>query len=350
LRQIRGALEDVNGMNAAIVTPYFSHSCIVGEHRLKPELDHVMTVLNGIRLPRIFFGFVLGASVVAVGGNVVAQEQPVDTPQAAAASEDSTDGQGLGQIYATIDGEAITEADLAILAQDYTEVLNRLPPEMRIPELLNGVIRIRLLAQAAEMAGMDKDELTMRRIEFQRLDVLSNEFVRQSIESAVTDKSIRARFDEELANFEPDDELHLRHILVDTEEEIRAVIAEIEEGGDFATIAKEKSKDRGSAVVGGDLDFVPRGGTVPAFNTAAFALEVGEYTKEPVQTQFGWHVILLEEKRKSQPPEFAAEEARIRSDMVGEVMSEKFETLRANAHIEIIAPEPEPEAEPEPSP
>ena len=327
-------------MNAVIVAPYFGYFCIVGKHRLKPELDHVMTALNGIRLPKIFFGFVFSAAVIASGGNVLAQEQPVDAPQAAAASEDATDGQSLGETFATIDGEAVTEADLAILAQDYTEELNRLPPEMRIPELLNGVIRIRLLAKAAEMAGMDKDVLTMHRIEFERSRVLSNEFLRRSIESVVTDESVRARFDEEMASFEPDDELHLRHILVDTEEEIRAVIAEIEEGGDFADIAKEKSKDPGSAVIGGDLEFVPRGRTVPAFETAAFALEVGEYTKDPVQTQFGWHVIFLEEKRKLPPPEFAAEDARIRSDMIGEIISEKFESLRAAAQIETFAPTP----------
>lgn len=302
-----------------------------------------MAVLNRIRLSNIFISFAFGAAIAAFGGYAAAQEQPMDAPQADAAGEPSgetTDEQPLGQTLATIDGEAITEADIAVLAQDFADQLRRLPRERHVPELLNNVIQIRLLANAAEEAGIDKEDLTMRRIEFERSRILRSEFLRQLIETAVTDQTVRARYDEEIANFEPEDELRLRHILVDTEAESREVITEIEEGGDFATIAGEKSKDPGSAAKGGELDFIPRGRTVPPFEAAAFALEVGEFTKEPVQTQFGWHVIRLEEKRKTKPPEFAADESRIRNLMVGEVITEKVEELSAAAEIEIFPPAP----------
>jgi peptidyl-prolyl cis-trans isomerase C len=131
----------------------------------------------------------------------------------------------------------------------------------------------------------------------------------------------------------------LHHILVETEDEAKEIIADLEAGGDFAAIAKEKSTDTGSGAGGGDLGFVPRGVTVPEFEEAAFALEVGEVTDQPVQSPFGWHVIRLEEKRESSPPEFAAEENRIRTELLRSFITGKIEELRAAADVEIIEPE-----------
>jgi peptidyl-prolyl cis-trans isomerase C len=340
------------------------------------ELDHFMTDPNETGLSKIILGFVIGIATgaIAVGAYFIYLQEPakdvaiatevvgatkvvgatevveasaiaeapaiVGAPAetSAAAGEDPEDSQGLGQVYARIDGEPITAGDLAAMAQDYAQDLGRVPPEQRASQLLSGIIEMRVLANAAVEDGLDKEEMVLRRIALMRSRILSNEFLRQAVAEATSDERIRARFDEEVASFEADEELHLFHILVETEEEARAIVADIEGGAEFASIATEKSKDPGSGANGGDLDFVPRGMTVPEFEKAAFALEIGEYTKDPVQTQFGWHVIRLEEKRKTTPPEFAAAEARIRTDLIRETVAEKVELLRVAANIEIVPP------------
>ena len=295
-----------------------------------------MTLSNGTRLPKIAWGFTFAVAFAAFGATAVAQVQP-------AAGGAVTDDPN--RIYATVDGEPVTEADLAVVAMEYAQQLGRTPSDMRIPELLEVVIDTRLLAKAAEAAGIDEQDMVKRRLAFERARTLRNEFLRDTANNAVSDESVRARFDKEMADFVPGDELHLRHILVETEEEGKSIIADLAAGGDFAAIAAEKSKDPGSGPNGGDLDFVPRGLTVPEFEDAAFALEVGTYTEAPVQSQFGWHVIRLEEKRKASPPEFAAEEKRIRSEMIREFVTSKVDSLRAAAEIKIIPPPEAPAAE-----
>jgi peptidyl-prolyl cis-trans isomerase C len=369
-RQIRGGLEDVNGTNCAIVLPFYGNFWTFGKVPLETELDHFMTNSNESGLPKIILGFAIGIATgaIAVGAYFIYLQEPakvavigteidggtevigatevVEAPQvadepaeaSAASGEDPEDSLGLGQVYARIDGEPITAGDLAVLAQDYAQELGRVPPEQRASQLLSGIIEMRVLANAAVKDGLDEEDMVLRRIALARSRILSDEFLRQAVAEATSEERIRARFDEELAEFEADDELHLFHILVESEEEARAIVADIEQGADFASIAAEKSKDPGSGANGGDLDFVPRGMTVPEFEKAAFALEIGEYTKEPVQTQFGWHVIRLEEKRKTTPPEFVAAEARIRTDLIRETVAEKVESLRVAAKVEIVPP------------
>lgn len=295
-----------------------------------------MTLSNGTRLPKIAWGFTFAVAFAAFGATAIAQDQPV----ASGAGTEDPD-----RVYATVDGVPVTEADLAVVAMEYAQQMGRAPNDMRVPELLEVVIDTRLLAKAAEAAGIDEQDMVKRRLAFERARTLRNEFLRDTANNAVSDESVRARFDKEMADFVPGDELHLRHILVETEEEGKAIIADLAAGGDFAAIAAEKSKDPGSGPNGGDLDFVPKGLTVPEFENAAFALEVGAYTQEPVQSQFGWHVIKLEEKRKASPPEFASEESRIRNEMIREFVTSKVDSLRAAAEIKIIPPPEAPAAE-----
>jgi peptidyl-prolyl cis-trans isomerase C len=114
---------------------------------------------------------------------------------------------------------------------------------------------------------------------------------------------IKARYDKEVAATPPEEEISARHILVETEEEAKALITELDAGKDFAELAKEKSTGP-SAGQGGDLGFFTKGRMVPEFEAAAFEITPGEYGKEPVKTQFGWHVIKVEERRETAPPAF----------------------------------------------
>jgi peptidyl-prolyl cis-trans isomerase C len=292
-----------------------------------------MTASNGNRLPKFAWALALTIAVSAFSAPALAQDAP------AATSENAVEGLDPERVYATIDGVPITEADLAAASEDYAETLARMPPEVRLSQLLNVVIDMRLLADAAEEAGIGEKDSVKRRVAFERARTLRNEYLRDKAVKTITDEKVQERFDKEIADFVPGDEFHLRHILVKTEDEGKEVIADIEGGADFAEVAKEKSLDPGSAPNGGDLGFVPKGKTVPEFEEAAFALDVGGISTEPVESQFGWHVIKVEEKRQESPPELATEEPRIRNELIREFVTAEVETLRAAAVIEIVTPE-----------
>lgn len=296
-----------------------------------------MTLPTAFRLPSVACAIACAFATFAHVPHALAQDGGQDASGAMAA--ESAGAPGVDDVLATVDGESITAGDIIVAAEDYARQLGASPGEVPIGELLNVLIDIHLVANAAEEAGLDEDDAVKRRIAFERMRTLHNVYLRDTALEAVTDDAVRAKYDEETASFESEDELRLRHILVEGEDEAKQIIADLEAGGDFAKIAEEKSKDPGSAARGGDLDYIARGVTVQPFEDAAFALEVGQITEAPVETQFGWHVIKLEDKRKSSPPEFEAEEPRIRNEMLRGFITDKIAELRESADIEIIEPE-----------
>ena len=240
------------------------------------------------------------------------------------------------KVVATINGTPITEGDLGIAAQEFGEQLQRIPPNQQRTALIQVLIDIRLLAKAAETAGLDKDKGVAGKLVFAHDTTLRSEYLRSRVAASVTDDAAKKRFAEETAKFVPSDEIHVLHILVKTEDEAKAVIADLDKGGDFAAIAKEKSLDPGSGPQGGDLGFIGRGKTVKPFEDAAFALDAGAYTKAPVQSEYGWHVIKVTEKRKEPAPTFDAEADRIKQELAQETMKNEIASLRAAAKIDIV--------------
>lgn len=309
-----------------------------------------MIIFPAKRLPSAVFGIVCALSLLALSPEARAQNGSMPAEAATDQTESGTKGTNdIDEVFATVDGMPITAGDIVVAAEDYARQLGVPPGNVPVPEILNALIDMRLVAKAAEDAGFDDDEVVQKRIAYNRDRVLHNAYLSDGAQKAITNETVKAQFDKEVADFQPQEERHLRHILVETEDEGKQIIADLEAGGDFAEIAGEKSIDPGSASNGGDLDFITRGVTVPEFEEAAFALEVGEITDMPVQTQFGWHVIKLDEKRDSSPPEFASEENRIRSELLREYVTQEIESLRASADIELIEVEKPADAEPQAS-
>lgn len=240
-------------------------------------------------------------------------------------------------VVATINGSPVTEADLALAESDLDPQFSQLSPEQRRAAALSAIIEIRLLATTAEAEGLADDEEFKRRLEFLRLRALHSAFVESKVAARVTDEAIRARYDTEIAAATPVNEIRARHILVSTKEEAEEIIAQLDAGGDFEAIAREKSTD-GAAAQGGDLGYFGPGQMVPDFETAAFAIEVGQHSKEPVQTQFGFHVIKVEDKRARQPPAFEQVRDQIRSVLLREIYFASVKELREGATIEIADP------------
>ena len=266
-------------------------------------------------------------------------------PAAPAAAQDG------GTVVAIINGEPITEADLALAAAEFGDQLNQIAPASRRAALVDLLINIRLAGKAAEAAGIDKDALVVDRLALVRERTLYTEYLRKQFAAAVTEEAARKLFDAEMAKFVPGDQVRASHILVKTEDEAKAIIAELDKGGDFAAIAKEKSLDPGSGARGGDLGFFGRGAMVKPFEDAAFSTPAGTYTKTPVQSDFGWHVIRVEEARKEPTPTFESQAQRIQQELIRQTFETAIETLRAAATIEIVPPPaPPPAAAPAPAP
>lgn len=255
-------------------------------------------------------------------------------------------------VIATVNGEPITAGQLSLAGAEFADQLAQVPADRRDTAVLDLVINMRLAAEAAEAAGTDKDPLVVQRLDLARDRTLYSEFLREKFTAAVTEEAIKARYDEQIANFEPAEEIRARHILVNSDQEdlAKEIIAELDAGGDFAKIAAEKSQDPGSGASGGDLGWFKRGMMVKPFEDAAFALEPGQYTETPIKSDFGWHVILVEDKRMEQPPTFEQERPRIEQELVRETFDKEIGGLRNGATIEFATlpgapPAPEPPAE-----
>lgn len=245
--------------------------------------------------------------------------------------------QQAGDVVAKVGDSEVTEADIAFASQDFAAQLQQVPPTQWRGILADIVIDMEVMANAARAAGIDKEEDFERQVEFLRMRALRNAYIVREVENKVTDADVQAAYDKEFANYSGEEEISARHILVKTRQEAEAIVKELDSGKDFAELAKEKSTGP-SGPNGGSLGFFSRGQMVKPFEDAAFELEVGTFTKEPVETQFGWHVIKVEDKRQQPAPELPAVEDRIRQELLRARYDEVMTQLKTEMAIEILDP------------
>ena len=246
-------------------------------------------------------------------------------------------------VLAIVDGYSITEDEVRMASQDFAEQLQRVPAEQRRAVIVDALVDLHLLASAGEAEGHADTAAFERRMAYQRARTLRTSYLVDVIGAAVDEDAVRAAYDEAISEFQPEEERRARHILVESQEEAMEVIAELNGGADFATLAQERSTGP-SGPNGGDLGFFGRGRMVPPFDEAAFAMEPGSYSNEPVETQFGWHVILVEEVRESAPPSFGELAPQIQQGLLQQRFVETLGDLRESAAIsyEVEGLEPPP--------
>ncbi len=239
-------------------------------------------------------------------------------------------------VVARVNGVDIKQSDLDFAASEVGPRLANYSPEDRRKVLLQYVIENELMAEAGQKDGLDKQATFPARVKYHDRRALRDAFFDTSIVGAVSQDAAKKIYDEKIATMKPQQEIHARHILVATEDEAKKVKQRLENGEDFATVAKEVSKDAGAE--GGDLGFFTRGQMLKPFEDAAFALEVGQIS-DPVQTQFGWHIIKVEEKRDQPLPTFDQVKDAITAQLVQQKAQEVVTGLRDAAKIEVVDPE-----------
>ena len=240
-------------------------------------------------------------------------------------------------VVARVADQTITEAEVDIARAEFAAELQQVPPAQQRSLLIDALINMKLLAKAARDANLDQTPEFEARRHFIELQALRNAYVQDVIVSSLTPGELQAGYESVVvAQHKPQEQVRARHILVESKEEAEKIIADLKGGAAFEELAKQ-SKDP-SGQNGGDLGYFGRGQMVPPFEQAAFALEVGAITEEPVQSDFGWHVIKLEEKRMSPPPTLAEVEGELRNHLLRGKFESTMAELRDKYEIEIVAP------------
>jgi len=255
--------------------------------------------------------------------------------QKSLAQDQTAEGQANpDEVVARVDGTPITRSQLDLAQDELGPDLGQLPSETRDEVVLQYVVELTLLADAAREAGLEDTEQYKRLSRYYELRALRDVFFQQEIRDNITDEAAQKLYDERIGSAAPEPEVRARHILVETEDAAKAVIQELNDGADFAELAKEKSTGP-SASNGGDLGFFAKEQMVTPFAEAAFKMDAGEIS-EPVKTRFGWHVIKVEEKRDREPPKFADVKERLKSSLIRQQLQSRMSDLRGAANVEIL--------------
>jgi peptidyl-prolyl cis-trans isomerase C len=279
-------------------------------------------VLQKANSPRFWITFLATA---AISTTTLAQAPaPVEQPGIAAPAAGTS-------VVATVNGHDITEADVKLAENEIGEQLSRYPDAVRRRVLIEFLIENQLFAEAATEDKMRDSSSFKDKMSYWNRRMLRDTYFEESVRKDISDTDARKFYDERVKQA-GGPEVKASHILVETEDKAKEIFEEIAHGADFAEMAAKHSKDPGSKANGGSLGYFGKGRMVPEFETAAFQLKVGEVSL-PVKSQFGWHLIKVEDKREREPPGFEEVKEQIVSALVREKANELGKKLREAAKI-----------------
>lgn len=221
-----------------------------------------------------------------------------------------------------------------------------LPPQMasQVPyeALLDSMINNALIFEQGKKDGTDKDPEVKQALKDIEQQLVVKAWMGKKLKATVNDAAVKQAYDKFLANYKPQEEVHARHVLSDSEEGAKAIIADLKKGADFAETAKTKSKDPSAKQNGGDLGYFAKDEMVPQFADAAFAMQAGQLLDAPVKTQFGWHVIKVEDRRMSTAPAFEQVQPMLREQLAEETADRLLSDMRGKAKVKRFDPEGKP--------
>ena len=242
-------------------------------------------------------------------------------------------------VVARINGAVLHRSDIELAIASAPPQVQQQPADKLYPEVLNTLVNDELLAQAGRKAKINQIPQVKQELAAAETEILAHAYVTSLARSQITEAKLRATYDEYAKQAPKNEEVHARHILVATEQEAKDIIDQLNKGADFATLAKEKTIDPPGKADGGDLGYFTKQDMVPAFADAAFALKPGEYTKTPVHTQFGWHVIKVEDRRAGKAGTYEQVAPAIAQQMEQQIAIQKLQELRGQGKIELFGPD-----------
>jgi peptidyl-prolyl cis-trans isomerase C len=283
--------------------------------------------------------FALSVGAMSLGASAaMAQTTPATPP---ATTPPATTPPAGDPVVAIVDGKTLKRSDVVASAQT-------LPPQYRnqidqlFPQLVDRLIDITLMVEEGRKQNLQNDPDVKAIVAQYEDQAIRQVLLKHFLDGKITDADLKKRYDQEIAKVPPVEELRASHILVKTEDEAKDIIKQLQGGADFAKLAKSKSTDPGSGAQGGDLGYFADGDMVPEFYAAAAKLKKGEYTKEPVKSQYGWHVILLTDRRTKEPPKFEEVKDQIKDELTQELVGAWLSDLHKAAKIQKFGPDGKP--------
>ena len=259
----------------------------------------------------------------------LAQDKPA-TAEKTAQNKGST-------VIARVNGYEITAKEVELAAEDVAAQLKDVPPKMRYPLVVQYLIERHLLAQKALREGLAESDEYKRRLRFYQYKALRDAYFVKKIKPRVTREMVKEVYERETKKIKPVERVRARHILVSTKEEAEKILKELKAGAKFEDLARKYSKD-GSKEFGGDLGYFTYEEMVPAFSKAVFALKVGEVSK-PVKTEYGWHIIKLEDRKKIGPRPLEEVAPGIEALLLRQEVQKEVARLGKEGKIELLDPE-----------
>ena len=241
-------------------------------------------------------------------------------------------------VVAKVNGEPVYRSDVDRQAAEIAPSMQGAPPSLIRRTARERVIESLLIYAAAEAAGFDRRPDFQRQLAQQRRTLLTQYYMLSYLQERIDDARIRALYKENYPDGKGKLEIHASHILVADEDAARAVIAELDKGGDFAALAEQHSIGP-TRSRGGDLGTFAKGSMVPPFEKAALVLKPGAYSKDPVKTQFGWHVILLHSAERPPAPAFTQVRGPLARQLSEQILRKHLDELHSGAEIELFNPD-----------
>ena len=272
-------------------------------------------------------------AVAAAPGLAHAQQPPAAKPPAQRPAQPVAPAP-KDPVVATVNGHPIYLSELEVAQQALPPQYRGMPLQSVFPALLDRIIDSKLVVADGKKNKIEVDPAFKRRMAFVEDQVIQDYWLQKEVAKRITADKLQQRYQEKLKSMPAEEEVHARHILVATEQEAKDLQAELKKGTAFDKLAREKSTDKASGAEGGDLGWFKRTDMVKEFSDAAFALKKGELSEAPVKTQFGFHLIKMEDRRQAPPPSFEELSDPIREELARETVSSLLDQLRSTAKIE----------------
>lgn len=246
---------------------------------------------------------------------------------------------GDDPVVARVNGTVLHRSDIELALRGAPPEVQRQPLDKIYPQVLNSLVNAQLLSQAGRKAKVDQSPEVKEQIAAAENEIVADAYVASLARTQITEAKLRAAYDQYAKAAPQTEEVHARHILVATEQEAKDIIDQLNKGADFATLAKEKTIDPPGKTDGGDLGYFAKGDMLPEISDAAFALKPGEYTKTPIHTQYGWHVVKVEDRRPGKAGTYEQVAPEIAQQMTQQLVAAKLQELRGQGKIELFGPD-----------
>ena len=297
-------------------------------------MDSMTNIQNYLRI-----ALVAAVANLAMGGPSMAQTaaKPVAPVAAAPAPAASNSLGGDDKVVATVNGYEIKTSEVRMAFDDVIGQLPNLPAKMRYPFVVEFLIERHLIAQVAAKEGVADTDDYKRRLAAYQAKALRDSYLADRLAPTITDAELKTEYDAEAAKVQQTERVRAHHILVATEKEANDIIAKLKAGAKFEDLAKQYSLD-GSKDYGGDLGYFSAPEMVPEFSKAAFALKVGELSA-PTKSDYGWHVIRLDDRKMGTAPPFDQVKDALRNVKVRDKLQAKLQSLQSTAKVDLLDPD-----------